>query len=185
MLLINGEAVFIRLYDIGRYIDLNRVLSVFPGIRDRKFIRTKDTPSYIYIPETLTLKIQHEFANKPVRIKNLDLEIKLYEYGVISFTAKLKLKEFPLEEMHKIRKLEFKISDSRLTIDNYLDSYYHKIFNQIEGFIDKSIYGFDPPEQEDYVCFCITDDVGGPYEFIEKHKDYLAALLMGGESQLN
>ncbi len=180
-----GEAVFIRLYDVGRSIDLNRVLSVLPGIRDRKFIRTKDTPPYIFIPETISLTIHHDFEKNPTSISKLELEIKLYEYGVISFIAKLNVKEFPLEQMHKIRKMEFRISESLLTIDKYLDSYYHKIYSQIEVFIDKTIYGFNPPEEENYACFCITNDVGDPYEFIKKHKEYLAAFLMGESPELN
>jgi hypothetical protein len=175
---INGEVVFIQLVDVGRYINLKGVIPVFPEFSDTKFMKTKDTPEFIYIPTPLRLKISHILKDKEIPLKRLRLQIKLYEDGVIALIARLNFANLPLEKLHTIRKIKFPFSNFKFSVDEWMNFHFKRIYEKIESFIDKSTYIFNPPEEEKYTCFCITNEMGDPSKFLEQHKDYLAVLLM-------
>ena len=60
----NGEVIFMRLTDVGRKIHLKEAGSIFPGIPDKKIIKTKNTPSYLDFPEWLRLDFQQEILSE-------------------------------------------------------------------------------------------------------------------------
>ncbi|TFF99059.1 MAG: hypothetical protein EU542_09380 [Promethearchaeota archaeon] len=186
---VDGEAIFIRLYDVGSSIDLERVLSVFPGIQDKKFMRSKDTPEYIHFPRPLRLDLTYDKKTNSFNSENILLRIKMYKDGVISLAARLKFNNFPLEQLHVIRKTEFNLSDGLFTIDNWLGLQFDRFYDLVKNFILRYSYPSEQAdleefEQENYVCFCITNNLN-PLEFVEQNKDYIATLLMGESPELN
>ena len=103
----NGEVVFFQLFDVGRYIDLNEIQSIFPGIRDKKIIKTKDTPSYVDFPVPLLLEVTPKINSELKNIKDITLHIKLYSDGVISLIARLIFQDFSFRELHALRRIKY------------------------------------------------------------------------------
>lgn len=180
MLNLKGEVVFIRLTNVGRKINLHKVSTIFPGTHDKRNFKTKDTPSYLFFPECLSLDLQKELNTDSTYINNLGIQIKLYEDGVISLIARLKFIDVPIEELHNLRKIRFYVQEKEYNINQYLKFQNEKIFLQIKEFIDE----LNEFEYEKYTLYCISDDIN-PAELIEKNKKYLACLLIGEDPNLN
>jgi len=181
---LNGEVIFMRLTNMGRKIYLKKASSIFPGIKDKKIIKTKDTPSYVDFPECLTLNLHQEINTGSKYISKVDLQIKLYEDGVISLIARLKFTDIPLTELHSIRKMKFSIQEGEYNIIQYLRLQNEKVFFQINDFVEEPFFGLKEGEHEKYTFYCITDDIN-PIELIENNKKYLACLLMGEDPTLD
>jgi len=179
-----GEVIFIQLYDVGRRIDLKNVTSVFPGTRDKRIIKTKDTPAEIYVPKPLVLEISHKVSIEPKFIRSIKLQSKLYEDGVISLIARLNFENISLRQLHALRYIKFKIPDGIYRVEKWLKIHFDKLYRQIEDFIDKYNYPYETPEREEYTLFCITDEFNNPHEFVKENKHYFASLLMGENPEL-
>ena len=176
--------IFLRLTDVGRKINLKIAPNIFPGVPNKKIIKTKDTPSFVDFPESLNLVITQKVNSESIKVPDINLDIKLYEDGVISLTARLKFEDIALNNLHTLRKTIFSTSDGEFTINNFLKFQFNKVYNQIKEIIEEEGYVFSSFKHEKYVFYCITDDVGDISEFIENNKNYLAKLLMGEKLDL-
>ncbi|MFW9968659.1 MAG: hypothetical protein ACFFDF_00565 [Candidatus Odinarchaeota archaeon] len=181
----NGEVIFFRLTDVGRSIDLNKVRNIIPAIQDKTVIKTKDTPSYVDFPIPLLLEVTHNISSDSSNIEDLMLYIKLYSDGVISLIARLKFRDFSLQELHTLRRITFKNADGEFQMKNFLKYHFNKVFQQIRDCINEEGYIYNDYAHEKYTLFCITDKVEDPNEFIENERDYISALLMGEKPELN
>lgn len=184
MLELNGEVIFMRLTDVGRKIHLQEAGLIFPGIPDKSVLKTKDTPSYLDFPESLTLDLQQDILSESKIISKVDLKIKLYDDGVISLIARLKFTDLPLNELHTLRRIKFSVQGREYDIIEYLKFQNEKTFLQIKEFVEEPAFGFKEFEHEKYTLYCITDDIN-PTEYVEQNKEYLACLLMGEDPNLN
>jgi hypothetical protein len=182
---LKGEVIFFRLTDVGRRIDLQEVAKIIPAIPDKRIIKTKDTPSYLDFPKPLNLEITQTINSEAKFIKNLNLNVKLYEDGVISLIARISFENLSLEGLHTLRRVIFNTPDGEFNIMNYLKFQYQKIFDQVKEFIEEEIYIIGEYEHEKYSLFCLTDEIENPVEFIHENKDYIATLLMGENPNLN
>jgi hypothetical protein len=174
---LNGEVVFIRLVNVGRFIDLKKVLTVFPGKPDVLSFESKDTP-VVYLPKPLALDIHDLDIENNELIKNVKLKVKLYEDGVISFVARLSIEDVPLTSLHTIHEIEFDAPEGRFNVSSWISFHYKLISAEIKPFVDEQGYVIGNPETEEYTAFCITDDVGDPNEFLEHNSSYFAGLLL-------
>jgi len=181
----NGEAVFFQLFDVGRYIDLNEIQSIFPGIRDKKIIKTKDTPDYIIIPETIMVNIKQDIMAKSNNLKNFKAQIKLFEDGVISFIIRIEFVDFPLESFHTIRNIEINTPDGTLKIDSWIKLQFNKIYDRSGDYIDSYFHTFDHLQSEKYTCYCITNFFNDPNAFIRENEKILASFLMGENPEVD
>jgi len=184
VLKLNGEVIFMRLTDVGRKIYIKKASSIFPGIHDKKIIKTKDTPSYVDFPECLRLDLQQEINTESKYINKVDLQIKLYEDGVISLIARLKFTDLPITELHSLRSIKFSIQEGDYNINQYLRFQNEKIFLKIKDYVEEPDFGLNEAKHEKYTLYCITDDIN-PTEMVENNKKYLACLLMGEDPNLN
>lgn len=180
----NGEVVFIRLIEVGRYIDLKRVSAVFPGKPDVLSFESKDTP-VIYLPKPLALELPEISCGHECWIKQVKVKIKLFEDGVISFIARLTFEDITLEQMNLLHDRPFPTSEGSFHIEQWLDHQFDHFYPQIKPFIDEDYYVFSPLETESYTAFCIHDHLGNPEEFIKKNAHLVANLLMGIDLDLN
>ena len=180
----NGEVIFMRLTDVGRNIHLKEASVIFPGIPDKKIIKTKDTPSYLDFPECLRLDFQQEILTESKFINNADLQIKLYADGVISLIARIKFTDLSLNMLHTIRRIKFSIQEKEYNISEYLKFQTEKTLLQIKEHIEEPEFAPNGFEHEKYTLYCITDNIN-PSEFVENNKEYLACLLMGEDPDLN
>ena len=173
-----------RLTDVGRKIDLKEASVIFPGIPDKKIIKTKDTPSYLDFPECLRLDFQQKILTESKLINKADLQIKLYEDGVISLIARIKFTDLPLDKLHTIKRIKFSIEEKEYDISEYLKFQNEKTFQQVKVYIEEPDFAPSEFEHEKYTLYCITDAIN-PSEFVETNKEYLACLLMGENPDLN
>lgn len=180
----NGEVIFLRLTDVGRKINLRLASKLFPALPDKKIIKTKDTPSFVDFPEPLNLVITQKITSESIKIKDINLNIKLYEDGVISLIARLKFKDIALNNIHTLRKTIFYTSDGEFNINSFLKFQFNKVYNQIKESIEEEGYIFSTFKHEKYALYCITDDIANISEFIEINKNYLSKLLMGEKLDL-
>ena len=181
---LNGEVIFMRLTDVGRKIHLQEASLIFPGIPDKIILKTKDTPSYLDFPESLTLDLQQEILSESKIVSKVDLKIKLYDDGVISLIARLKFTDLPLNKLHTLRKIKFSVQGKEYNISDYLKYQNERTFIQIKEFVEEPEFGFEEFEHEKYTLYCITDRIN-PAEYVERNKEYLACLLMGEDPNLN
>ncbi|MFX0039332.1 MAG: hypothetical protein ACFFCY_06960 [Promethearchaeota archaeon] len=181
----NGEVIFFRLTDVGRSIDLKRVMNIVPAIEDKKIIKTKDTPSYVDFPVPLLLEVTPKIDSELKNIEDITLHIKLYSDGVISLIARLIFRDFSFRELHTLRRIRFKTSDGEFQVNNFLKYHHNKVFKQIRDCIGEEGFIFGESEHEKYTIFCLTDELNNPKEFVEKEKKYISALLMGENPELN
>lgn len=177
--------IFLRLTDVGRSIDLNKAKKIFPGIPDKQTIKTKDTPSYVSVPEPLKLELTQDIYSESKYINEIELQIKLYEDGVVSLIARIKFKEIPLKNLHILRKTSFSTNEGDFKVNQFLEFQFNKVYNQIKNYIEEQDYLIKSFKQEKYVLYCLFDDIENPQEFIEINKNYLANLLMGEKPNLN
>jgi hypothetical protein len=172
------------LTDVGRKIYLKEASFIFPGIPDKKIIKTKNTPSYLDFPECLRLDFQQEILAESEFINKVDLQIKLYEDGVISLIARITFNELPLNKLHTISRIKFSIDGKDYNIDEYLKFQNERTFQQIKDYIEEPDFTPSEFEYEKYTLYCITNDIN-PSEFVEANKEYIACLLMGENPDLN
>lgn len=181
----NGEVIFLRLTDVGLSIDLNQAKNIFPGIPDKRIIKTKDTPSYVTIPEPLKLELTQDISSESKHINEINLQIKLFEEGVVSLIARIKFEDIPLENLHNLRKTTFSTIDGDFNINQFLKYHFEKTYNQIKECIQEQTYPLKKFIHEKYVLYCIVDDIDNPQNFIEVNKNYFTNLLMGEKPDLN
>jgi len=182
---LNGEIIFLRLTDVGRNIDLKKATTMIPGIQDKKIIKTKDTPKYVDFPDPLNLEVTQNITSELKNVENISLNIKLYSEGVISLIARLEFRSLPLYDLHKLKKITFRTSDGEFRINDFLKYHHNKVFKQIRDCIGEEGFLFGESEHEKYTLYCLTDELENPKEFIEKEENYISALLMGENPELN
>ncbi|MFX1478523.1 MAG: hypothetical protein ACFFCI_10385 [Promethearchaeota archaeon] len=181
----NGEIIFIRLTDVGRTINLRELSSIFPSIQDKRIIKTKDTPSYVDFPKPIVMELKEKISLKVDFIRDIKIKVKIYEDGVICLIGRLEFTNLPLGELHNVKKLKLNTQNGEINIIKLLKFHSSKIYDQIKKFIDETDYSFNATYYEKYTIFCLTDQIKDPNEFLERNKNYFAALLMGENPSLN
>ena len=177
----NGEIVFIRLIEIGRFIDLKRVTAVFPGKLDEFSFESRDTP-VIYLPKPLALELPVMNCELKCPIHSISTKLRLYEDGVVSIIARFTFQNASLDQLREVRKLSFKTPEGEMGIEQWVMTQFGKWYPTIRPYVDEDYYLFDPLEMESYTAICIKDDLGmPPEEFVKKNAPSIAALLMGIE----
>jgi len=181
---LNGEVIFLRLIDVGRNINLKKASTIFPRIPDKRIIRTKDTPSYVDFPEPLNLELTQNIVSESKNITEITLQVKLYEEGVISLIARINFRNTPLEGLHKLRNTGFSTPEGEFKINQFLKFHFSKVFSQIKDCIEEEGFIVGISKYEKYTLYCITNNIEKPRDFLEENKEYLAALLMGENPNL-
>jgi len=180
-----GEYVIVQLFDIGRRIDLNNIISVFPGVRDKKILITKDTDTDISVPETVHLDLVQDLKLNSQNLKLFNVKVKLYEEGVVSFVVRTTFENIDLEQFHTIRKLAVSTDDGTFKIDDWIEFQFNKLIETIKDYIEPYTITLPFPESEKYICYCIHDDLKEPEEFVKRNNRYLAPFLMEENPDLN
>src|SRR4030042_2454350 len=180
-----GEYIIIQLFDIGRRIDLNNIISVFPGVRDKKIIITKDTDADITVPETVRLDLVQNLKLNSQNLELFNVKVKLYEEGVVSFVVRTTFENIDLEQFHTIRNLAVSTEDGTFKIDNWIEFQFNKLIETIKDYVEPYTIPLLAPESEKYICYCIHDDLKEPEKFVKQNDRYLAPFLMGENPDLN
>ena len=176
----DGEMVYLKLYDVGRHVDVSAVVGELSGSQPVTTTVTKDTSPNISLPRPIIVELEsHQHSDSPF-FKSATLSAKIYEDGVITFIARLQFEELPWDQLHALKKTEF-YTDEKKKIDmfGWIDEHFTEMINRIDKFIDKEYYELFTPEFETYAAYCITSNEGDPGEFVRAHQDYIASFLQG------
>lgn len=172
-----GEMVFIRLFDIGRNVNLEKLMIIASGVKSPIRKDRKDTPQEIYLPQPLIIESsQHTVSTVPF-LKNIIFQAKVYGEGVLSLITRMKFEGIALNQIHTLRSLSFPTVKGELDVDKWSKLKYQEIHTMIKAFVSVDAYT-EFTESEDYTLFCITDVKENPEAFIKANRHYLATLLM-------
>ena len=166
MIKLKGELIFFRLVDIGRKIDLESVISLIPGIKDKSVIKSRNTPSYLDFPEPVRLEIDEKVIFSSEFVNEMDFRIKLYEDGVVSLISRLYFDNLPFEKLHIIKKLRFTLEEGEFDVNQFLKFHQFKLLEQIKECIEEPGYKFGIMELEKYTVYCIKEKIDNPQFFI-------------------
>lgn len=173
------EVVFMDLYDVGRSVDLRETVKLFPASRELRIDKTRDSPESLYVPRPQIIQLDHLELPTRHRLRSLDLHAKLYEDGVVSVICRIVL-DSPLEELHRIRSLTFKLGEiGEMTIRELMKQRFDELFKKLKPIVKFEEYVFDDFEHEVYSAFCLIDRIPNPRAFMKKNAHYLSTFLLG------
>lgn len=179
----NGEAIVLKLYDVGRHVDLAAVIGQLAGTRMAAPV-TRDSPETIRLPRPIVIEVDSSVVSDFPYFKAATLKAKVYEDGVIAFIARLSFEGLPDDKLHELKGVKYKIDGKDYEMGEWIEHHQHKMLPRIEPFIDKEYYEFISTEPEAYSILCITDDVGDPQQFVQARANYIAAFLQGDNPAL-
>ncbi len=179
----NGETIFLKLYDVGRHIDISAVIGQLAGTRVVPPV-TRDSPENISLPRPVVLEVESSVKSDSPYFKAATLKAKVYEDGVIAFVARLAFEGLPVDKLHELKSVKFKVDGKDFEMNPWIEYHFQQLLPRIEPFIDKEYYQFVSTESEAYSAICITDDVGNPQQFVQERANYIAAFLQGDNPSL-
>ena len=175
-----GELVYIKLYEVGRTVDLEKAQQLLSTTRVRfKLKSKKGTPSYVNLPSPLYFEVESLFPISQPYITTATLCCKIYLDGVISLIARLSFEATEIEKLHELALTHVSSKFGESTIEQWLDFHFEAIFELIKTTVEIGIYNLEERQTEDYSILCIHDEINDPYEFVQNNKNYFATLLMG------
>jgi hypothetical protein len=176
----DGELIYMKLFDVGRHIDISGVVSELSGSQPVTTPVRRDTSPNISLPRPIIVELESYQQSDSPYFKSASLSAKIYEDGVITFIARLAFENVPLEQLHTVKMISF-YSDKKEKTDifHWIEHHFADMMKRIDEFIDKEYYELFTPEYETYAAYCITSDEGDPGEFIRAHESYIATFLQG------
>ena len=179
----NGETIFLKLYDVGRHVDISAVLGQLAGTQMVVPV-TRDSPENISLPRPAVIEVESTIMSDSPYFKAATLKAKVYEDGVIAFVARLAFEGLPVEKLHDLKSVKFKADGKEFEINPWIEHHFQEMLPRLEPFIDKEYYEFVSTGSEAYSAICITDEVGDPQKFVQERANYIAALLQGDNPSL-
>ena len=173
-----------KLYAVGRHIDISGVVGELSGSQPVSTLVTKDTTPNITLPRPIIVDLETAQRSEAASFKSAVLSAKIYEDGIISFIVRLSFENIPLEQLHTVKTIQFSTNDKKQDMVSWIDTNFKKLMPRIQDFIDKEYYEILSEEFEDYAAYCITSDVGDPSTFIQEHGNYIATFLQGDNPSL-
>ncbi|HPD80196.1 MAG TPA: hypothetical protein P5519_11485 [Spirochaetia bacterium] len=182
--LFETEVVRFALYDVGRSIDLSRVLTIVPGTPGMKLDKRRNTPGSIQLPKPLSidLRVGPQAAILDSRIKSLTLSARVYEEGVISFMLRLKVTA-TLNDLLDVE--NFQIGSRFTTLSLFLEDQFIELSRILKPAIRSSNTISENFDYEMYTAFCFSGAIGSCNQFVEKNRKEFANLINGDASTTN
>jgi len=180
-----AEIVFFYLYDAGRSIDLPKVAKLIPANSGSVILKNRrDTPESLSLPVPLIVQLaKFEFPEERP-FTSITMNARIFEEGVISMTVRVS-GNFPIEELHKIRTMQFDLEGTPTNIDYWVDDSMKRFFARIQEAITFEQYVFTTFVRETYTAFCITTPIENPAEFALEHRRTIACLINGENLETN
>ena len=172
------EAVYFHLYDVGRSIDLKQVTALIPAHDDMDIVKRRDTPGSIRLPKPLVLQLGDNACADAEIFECFSAQAKIFEEGVVTVIVRIKAR-LPFGELHNLKTRTVSDDGRALTIESYSRESFERVLKAIIPAIDAP---HDHCDVEPYTAFCILDCAEDPAAFLQRNRDYAAALLIGEES---
>ena len=180
-----AEIVFFYLYDAGRSIDLRKVAKLIPANSGSVILKNRrDTPESLRLPVPLIVQLARFEFPEGRPFASITMNARIFDEGVISMNVRV-AGNFPLEELHKIRTMQFDIDGKPTNIDLWVDDSMKRFFARIQEAITFEQYVFTTFVRETYTAFCITTPIDNPAEFAHEHRRTIACLINGENLETN
>ncbi|MDP3177266.1 MAG: hypothetical protein Q8M76_05130 [Spirochaetaceae bacterium] len=175
------EVVHFYLYDLGRSVDIPKVKALIPANPDMGVAKKRDTPASLSLPRALVVQLGDGECQDLGGFECLSSQAKIYEDGAVTIVVRVKAR-VPLNELHLIARRKIRSGGAELSIREYAEHAYVRVRGAIHDAIVEP-FEIDASERESYVAYCLLDATGPPSAFLDRNRDYLAALLVGEESE--
>jgi|GEM_PF-221711 len=170
------EIVHMYLYDIGRSIDLKKVAALIPAQTDMGFVKRRDTPASLTLPKPLILQVGEHECQDLGGFDCFSARIKIYDEGAVTVVVRVKAR-IPFGELHHIKDRAIVIGGEAQSITSFAEKSARRLIEGIRLAVTEP-HDFDEMDRERYTAYCILDCVGDPGDFLQRNRDYAAALLI-------
>jgi hypothetical protein len=174
------EIVFLFLYDVGRSVDLARASELIPAHPGMGVAKRRDTPASLTLPVPLILELGGAECAQKGDFECFFAQARIYEEGAVTILVRVKAR-VPFGELHLVRARPVVSAGSELPIKDFAE----KNFGELSAAIRPAVAEpFHPGtcERETYTAFCVLDCPEDPAVFLERNRDYVAALLIDEDS---
>jgi hypothetical protein len=169
--------VFFYLYDVGRGIDLAKVVELVPAHKDLGIAKRRDTPASLSLPTPLVLSLGLPEQPEASGFDSFSSYAKIYGEGVVTVVVRVKAM-LPLNELHSLETVEVEYLGRGARIKDYAEEGFARLFEAVDGAIDEP-RTFSEIGRESYIAYCLSDCGGDPSVFLEQNGEYFACLLTG------
>ena len=171
------EVVYFYLYDIGRSVDLRKVAALIPAQADVGIVKRRDTPASITLPKPLILQIGEQECQDLGGFDCFSAHMKIYAEGAVTVLVRVKAR-VPFGELHGLRDRAIIFGGEARTMAGLAEVSARKLIEGIRPAVIEP-RDFDVMDSETYTAFCLLDSEGNPGAFLNRNRDYVAALLIG------
>ncbi|HUW40009.1 MAG TPA: hypothetical protein VMV90_03295 [Rectinemataceae bacterium] len=171
------EVVYLYLYDIGRSVDLRKVAALIPAHTDVGIVKRRDTPASITLPKPLILQIGEQECQDLGGFDCFSAHMKIYAEGAVTVIVRVKAR-LPFGELHSLRDRAVIFGGEARTMAGLAELSARNLIEGIRPAVTEP-RDFDVMDNETYTAFCLLDCEGNPGAFLNRNRDYVAALLIG------
>jgi hypothetical protein len=175
------EFVLFDLYDVGRAVDLERAAALLPAHSDFGPAKRRDTPASLTLPTPLVLDLGDFSACSDLEgLECLTTQAKIYEEGVVTVVSRAKAR-VPMGMVHSFKDRQVRsLSDGELSVSAHARILFARLWESLESAVTEPRAPADM-DMETYRAFCFLECGEDPASFVERNREYCAALLIGEE----
>jgi hypothetical protein len=173
------ESVFFDLYDVGRSVDLDEVAKLIPAHPDFGMAKRRDTPASLTLPTPLVLELGEPECGDLGGLECLSLQAKIYEEGVVTMVLRTKA-HLPMSRLHGLKDRRIESQGRRQSLAEYAEEAFARLFEALRPAVIEP-HALGDMDRESYLAYCFLECGEDPAFFIERNRDYCAALLIGEE----
>ncbi len=190
------EIILLKLFDVGRSIDLEQVRQLTAARHDEGPVTGRDTPESINLPHPVVVQLDKLYSTvlggtgvggassgPGLGFSSLNLQARFFAEGVISMMLRLET-ECELDQLHLVRSQDFLVGNQAGSADALMERRFRELFRAISPAVTTGQYVFDEYESESYRVYCLVDAVGDPAGFVHDNRSYLAAFLLGEDTSV-
>ena len=171
------EVVFFHHYDIGRSADLKKIAAIIPAHDDLGLVKRRDTPASLQLPRPLVVQLGEGECVDAGDFECVSAQGKIYDDAAITIMMRVKIR-VPLRELHTIRERRITSGGREITIGDYAEENFRRLFEAIKPAVSGIPEGSDF-DRETYAAYCVIDGEEWPGDLIASDREYIAALLSG------
>jgi hypothetical protein len=174
------EFVLFHLYDVGRHVDLDEAARLLPAHSDLGPAKRRDTPASLKLPVPLVLDLEgYSECSDLEGLECLAAQAKIYEEGVVTVVARAKAR-LPMSGVHSFKEKRIFAGGRELSVAEYAEALFGRLFEALRPAVTEA-RAVGSMDRESYLAYCLLECGEDPQRFIERNREYCAALLIGEE----
>jgi hypothetical protein len=169
------EAVFFYLHDVGRSIGLDEVAALVPAHPDLGIAKRRDTPASLTLPTPLILSLAAPEAGES--FESLSAQAKIFEDGVVTIVVRARAR-LPMSQLFGLEDRQVAFQGRSVTVSDFAEEAFTSLFAALDGAVVEP-RAIEDMDRESYLAFCLLECGENPVTFIQRNREYCAALLIG------